>query len=245
MEFDDILNYTSDVDVIVSMLTSFFAGTEKIQDEKENKKSTYKVNSEPIHKIYKEGLEKYIEEPCVLVCKNSWDKNVFTKESIVDDNEVKIVFDKLSDENIKIFNKLVAEDKEHYCYSSNNDPVIRIKLNNSDSQEAISKKLALLAEPLKLQDITSGYMTEKEFLMNICNCERVDGLKEHTSNWKAEFVFDPSKVEKSFEEYLHEYSYEKLFVPQEGRIYKEQFYLDAHRKFLNSNKIYTQFGYNT
>lgn len=235
MELDDILNYTSDVDVIVSILTSFFSCTEKETEVKENK---YKINTKPIHEIHKEGIEKYIEEPCTLVCKNSWNKNIFTKASIVDKDEVKIVFDKLSDENLNIFRDLALKDEKHYRFSSNNEPEIRIKLNEFNTQKEISDNLNLLAEPLKLQDITSGYMTKTEFLMKICNCERVDGLKEHTSNWKAEFVFDPSKVEKTFEEYLHEYSYEKLFVPQEERIYKDQFYLDAHRRFLNSNRSY-------
>lgn len=232
MELDDILNYTSDVDIITCILASFFSNSEEGKKEE----SKYKVNTKPIHEIYKEGIENYIEEPCTLVCKNSWNKNIFTKASIVDNDEVKIVFDKLSDENFKIFSDLARKVGKHYAFSSNNEAEIRIKLNEFKTSKEISEKLNKLAEPLKLQDITSGYMTKTEFLMKICNCERVDGLKEHTSNWKAEFVFDPSKVEKSFEEYLHEYSYERLFVPQEERIYKDQFYLDAHRKFLNSNK---------
>ena len=70
--------------------------------------------------------------------------------------------------------------------------------------------------------------------MKVCNCERVEGIKEHTKEWNAEFVFAPEKVEKTFNEYLKEYLYEDLFVPEEGRIYKDKFYLDAHKKYLNS-----------
>lgn len=233
MNFDEILNATSDTDII----NTFMLLLEEIENSKhEDKKNKVKVKSKPIHEIYKEGLENYIEEPFVKVCQEVWDKNIFTKESIKNDNEVKIVFDKLSDENSQIFKNLSNLDSEHYCYSAENDPVLKLKYNHEDNN-TLSYELKKLASPLRLQDITSGYMSEKEFLMNICSCERVEGLKEHTKDWKAEFIFDPSKVEKNLEEYLKEYSYDSLFVPQEGRIYKDKFYLDAHQKFLYRNSI--------
>ena len=232
MELDEILECTTDIDIVASLLTSY------VSDDKKNEKdSKYRIKSKPIHTIYKEGIENYIQEPCILACKKSWDKNVFTKESIINEDGINIVYDKLSDENKRIFNNLVKKDNKHYCYSNNGDPIIKIKKYEKNNKREIEKELANLAEPFKIQDITTGYMTQKEFLMNICSCEKVDGIKEHTKDWEAKFVFDPEKVEKSFEEYLHEYSYERLYVPQEGRIYRDEFYLQAHNKFLNRNSF--------
>lgn len=228
MNFEELLNTTTD-DVI---LTTLILSLESLNDKSSKNDLKYNVKEKPIHEIYNEGIEKYIEAPCVNACKKLWDKNMFTKASVIDNNKISIVFDKLSKENENIFSKLVQEDNKHYCYSIKNEPRIQIDFNNNAKENSVY--LENLVEPFKLQDVTSGYMEKEEFLMKVCNCERVEGIKEHTKEWNAEFVFAPEKVEKTFNEYLKEYLYEDLFVPEEGRIYKDKFYLDAHKKYLNS-----------
>lgn len=228
MNFEELLNTTTDVDILTTLILSL----ESLNDKSSKNDLKYNVKEKPIHEIYNEGIEKYIEAPCVNACKKLWDKNMFTKASVVDNNKISIVFDKLSKENENIFSKLVQEDNKHYCYSIKNEPRIQIDFNNNAKENSVY--LENLVEPFKLQDVTSGYMEKEEFLMKVCNCERVEGIKEHTKEWNAEFVFAPEKVEKTFNEYLKEYLYEDLFVPEEGRIYKDKFYLDAHKKYLNS-----------
>ncbi len=228
MNFEEILNSTADVDI----LTALIASIESLNDKVLEKNLKDKTELKPIHEMCSDGIEKYIEEPCIKACKKSLEKNVFTKDSIVNDNKISIVFDKLSVENENIFSALVKQDNKHYSYNSNNEPQIQIEFDSNFEKESIY--LENLVEPFKLQDITSGYMEKEEFLMKVCNCERVEGIKENTKEWNAEFVFAPEKVEKSFNEYLKEYSYEGLFVPEEGRIYKDKFYLDAHKKYLDS-----------
>lgn len=228
MNFEELLNTTTDVDILTTLILSL----ESLNDKSSKNDLKYNVKEKPIHEIYNEGIEKYIEAPCVNACKKLWDKNMFTKASVIDNNKISIVFDKLSKENENIFSKLVQEDNKHYCYSIKNEPRIQIDFNNNAKENSVY--LENLVEPFKLQDITSGYMEKEEFLMKVCNCERVEGIKEHTKEWNAEFVFAPEKVEKTFNEYLKEYLYEDLFVPEEGRIYKDKFYLDAHKKYLNS-----------
>lgn len=228
MNFEELLNTTTDVDILTTLILSF----ESLNDKSSKNDLKYNVKEKPIHEIYNEGIEKYIEAPCVNACKKLWDKNMFTKASVIDNNKISIVFDKLSKENENIFSKLVQEDNKHYCYSIKNEPRIQIDFNNNAKENSVY--LENLVEPFKLQDVTSGYMEKEEFLMKVCNCERVEGIKEHTKEWNAEFVFAPEKVEKTFNEYLKEYLYEDLFVPEEGRIYKDKFYLDAHKKYLNS-----------
>ena len=228
MNFEELLNTTTDVDILTTLILSL----ESLNDKSSKNDLKYNVPEKPIHEIYNEGIEKYIEAPCVNACKKLWDKNMFTKASVIDNNKISIVFDKLSKENENIFSKLVQEDNKHYCYSIKNEPRIQIDFNNNAKENSVY--LENLVEPFKLQDVTSGYMEKEEFLMKVCNCERVEGIKEHTKEWNAEFVFAPEKVEKTFNEYLKEYLYEDLFVPEEGRIYKDKFYLDAHKKYLNS-----------
>lgn len=228
MNFEELLNTTTDVDILTTLILSL----ESFNDKSSKNDLKYNVKEKPIHEIYNEGIEKYIEAPCVNACKKLWDKNMFTKASVIDNNKISIVFDKLSKENENIFSKLVQEDNKHYCYSIKNEPRIQIDFNNNAKENSVY--LENLVEPFKLQDVTSGYMEKEEFLMKVCNCERVEGIKEHTKEWNAEFVFAPEKVEKTFNEYLKEYLYEDLFVPEEGRIYKDKFYLDAHKKYLNS-----------
>lgn len=228
MNFEELLNTTTDVDILTTLILSL----ESLNDKSSKNDLKYNVKEKPIHEIYNEGIEKYIEAPCVNACKKLWDKNMFTKASVIDNNKISIVFDKLSKENENIFSKLVQEDNKHYCYSIKNEPRIQIDFNNNAKENSVY--LENLVEPFKLQDVTSGYMEKEEFLMKVCNCERVEGIKEHTKEWNAEFVFAPEKVEKTFNEYLKEYLYEELFVPEEGRIYKDKFYLDAHKKYLNS-----------
>lgn len=227
MNFEELLNTTTDVDILTTLILSL----ESLNDKSSKNDLKYNVKEKPIHEIYNEGIEKYIEAPCVNACKKLWDKNMFTKASVIDNNKISIVFDKLSKENENIFSKLVQEDNKHYCYSIKNEPRIQIDFNNNAKENSVY--LENLVEPFKLQDVTSGYMEKEEFLMKVCNCERVEGIKEHTKEWNAEFVFAPEKVEKTFNEYLKEYLYEDLFVPEEGRIYKDKFYLDAHKKYLN------------
>lgn len=228
MNFEEILNTTTDVDILTALILSM----DSLNDKSFEKDLKYKIKEKPIHEICNEGIENYIEAPCVNACKKLWDKNMFTKESVIDNEKISIVFDKLSKENETIFSNLVKEDSKHYCYSLKNEPRIQIDFNNNAKENSVY--LENLVEPFKLQDVTSGYMEKEEFLMKVCNCERVEGIKEHTKEWNAEFVFAPEKVEKTFNEYLKEYSYEDLFVPEEGRIYKDKFYLEAHKKYLNS-----------
>lgn len=228
MNFEEILNTTTDVDILTALILSM----DSLNDKSFEKDLKYKIKEKPIHEICNEGIENYIEAPCVNACKKLWDKNMFTKASVIDNEKISIVFDKLSKENETIFSNLVKEDSKHYCYSLKNEPRIQIDFNNNAKENSVY--LENLVEPFKLQDVTSGYMEKEEFLMKVCNCERVEGIKEHTKEWNAEFVFAPEKVEKTFNEYLKEYSYEDLFVAEEGRIYKDKFYLEAHKKYLNS-----------
>ena len=127
MNFEELLNTTTDVDILTTLILSL----ESLNDKSSKNDLKYNVKEKPIHEIYNEGIEKYVEAPCVNACKKLWDKNMFTKASVIDNNKISIVFDKLSKENENIFSKLVQEDNKHYCYSIKNEPRIQIDFNNN------------------------------------------------------------------------------------------------------------------
>ena len=88
----------------------------------------------------------------------------------------------------------------------------------------------------KIQDIQRGYYNEKNFLMNVCNCERVDGLRE-TNSSNAQIVFDVQKMDKTFREYLKDTGYEQYYLQEEHRVYLNDYYYNAHQNYLNSKNF--------
>ena len=75
MNFEELLNTTTDVDILTTLILSL----ESLNDKSSKNDLKYNVKEKPIHEIYNEGIEKYIEAPCVNACKKLWDKNMFTK----------------------------------------------------------------------------------------------------------------------------------------------------------------------
>ena len=73
--------------------------------------------------------------------------------------------------------------------------------------------------------------------MNVCDCEKVEGMKENSENLNIKIVFDENKMEKTFEEYLKEKNFEHLYLKEEDRIYLDQYYLDAHKNYLKSKEV--------
>ena len=230
MEFEELLNSKIDKETLAACILAYLS-----LEEKEHTQNNQEKNVP--HCIYEEEVEKYISEPCVKVCRNSWNKNLFTEQPIIKNDEILIKYNFLNKQNTKIFRELICKDKKHYSYSEDGYPIIKVEYNNSKTNEQISDELSKLAEPLKIQDITTGYMTKEEFLMNVCGCEKVEGLKEYKNDTEnVKIVFDPTKVNKDFDEYIKYHNFEELYVKSEERIYKNKFYLEAHKKFLSENK---------
>ncbi len=109
------------------------------------------------------------------------------------------------------------------------DYIVELIMSNYD----LSKDPDIKIEPCTIITPT-GYMSKEEFLMKVCNCEKVIDLKENNSN-EAKIVFDETKVVKPFEEYLEEHNYQNLYVPEEERVYCTMESLNAHRQELEKN----------
>lgn len=71
--------------------------------------------------------------------------------------------------------------------------------------------------------------------MTVCDCEKVEGLTERSGN-NAQIVFDIQKMDKPFRDYLKDSGYEQYYVQDEHRVYMNDFYFNAHKKYLSEFK---------
>lgn len=184
--------------------------------------------------IVKEPIE-YIEPVCIKVCENLKKKNIYVLASVKVKKDLYLILDKLSKENMKIFKEKYKENSDIYCSNLGKEKYIGIKIANYLEQENLETHLEKLVKNFKMQDIQRGYLTEKTFLMNICNCEKVEGLTEYKKQ-DLQVVFDIKKMDRSFKEYLKDSGYEKFYIPEEHRIYLNEYYYNAHQNYIN-NKI--------
>ncbi len=188
-----------------------------------------------IHEIAKEGIEKHVNELCIEVCQDLWNKNIYTKSIKVDDENIEIVLDKLNGENNLIFEKRMKKDTEKYYKDLENEYTVNINRQNK-SDKSIKTELKNAVKYFVMQDVEIGFVDKQKFLMNICDCEKVEGMKENAKKLNLEIVFDENKMEKTFEEYLKEKDFEHLYLEEEDRIYLDKFYLDGHINYLKSKE---------
>lgn len=207
---------------------------DEIEERKEFVNTKIRENMQ-VHQIIRDGIGKHIHSLCIDTCRNLWDKNIYTKKIKVDDEKIEIVLDKLSEDNKSIFERRAKKSKEKYIIDENGDYVLRInRARKSDG--TIKNELKNIEKYFFLQDVEIGFLNKEKFLMNICDCEKVEGMKENSPNLNLKIVFDESKMEKTFEEYLKEKDYEHLYIPDENRVYMDEYYLDGHRNYLKSKE---------
>ncbi len=210
------------------------AETDVVSEEKEKSSETSKKKMQ-IHEIAKEGIEKHVNELCIEVCQDLWNKNIYTKSIKVDDENIEIVLDKLNGENNLIFEKRMKKDTEKYYKDLENEYTVNINRQNK-SDKSIKTELKNAVKYFVMQDVEIGFVDKQKFLMNICDCEKVEGMKENAKKLNLEIVFDENKMEKTFEEYLKEKDFEHLYLEEEDRIYLDKFYLDGHINYLKSKE---------
>lgn len=232
--FDDFdLDSLNDEDL--ETFLSFFVPVMYEDTQKEEEKMNTKIKkSIQVHKYIKEGPDKFIDALCVDACNILWQKNIYTKGIIVDDNKVCIVLNNLNSKNELEFEIKSCYDTEKYRYINNNYQIYIDRKDKSDNQ--VKAELRDAVECFKMQDVEGGYLSKDEFLMKICDCGKVDGVKEYETPKNLEIDFDENKMEKTFEEYLKEKNYSHLYVESENRVYLDDYYLAGHKRFLKENQ---------
>lgn len=202
-------------------------------DIKKQKKPKIKKYIE-VHKFIKEGTSKFVDNLCIDACQILWNNNIYTNDIISDEENITIYLNKLSSKNALEFE--IKSYTKPECFKNENNiyKIIINKQNKSDEQ--IKKELIEAVSNFKIQDVEGGYLSKDNFLMKICDCGKVDGIKEYEPRVNLEINFDKNKMEKTFEEYLKEKKYENLYIKDEDRVYLDEYYLTGHKKYLESLK---------
>jgi len=228
MDIDSILESSSEEE-----LTAFLSCYVPIAFSDTKLNSISRLNYKKINNLITSGPKDYIEPVCISACQNLWNKNIYALGSIEINNDMYLILDKLSTENIKIFKEKYKKNSKNYCLNLGSEKFRAIKVANYKNIKNVDKQFMKLVKDFKLQDIQRGYLTEKTFLMNVCDCEKVEGLKEYKKQ-DLQVVFDVKKMDKSFKAYLQDTEYKDFYVPEEHRIYLNEFFYNAHKNYLEN-----------
>lgn len=197
-----------------------------------------------------DNIDEYIIPECQQACRLLWDKNIFTSLCTNYDNDyTAIAFAELSVQNQTIFYELSQSDSRF----------TRWRGCSAISVEAVGPDVAPilngLTEPFRMQDVmSSGFYTIQEFLVERGCYNIIDNpayvrydtpkdpedlqsmikhMEDYNDNTPYVYVFDETKVSKPIEEYLKEVGLIDFYIPFEGKIYKNEFYFNAHKKYLS------------
>lgn len=232
MEIDNLLDNAVADDKLLAFLTAYvpisFSGT--------SSDKLSKIDYRKMDELIQNGPEKYLDPICIKACKKMWEKNIYVLASIDINDDLYLILDRLDAENMRIFRNKYKENSENYFMNMGTGKYFGVVISDYAEIENCEAWFVDLVSDFKMQDIQRGYLTEKTFLMKICNCEKVEGLREYKKhkNQDLRVVFDINKMEKSFKEYLKETGYENLYIPQEHRIYINDYYYEAHQNYKKS-----------
>ena len=174
-----------------------------------------------------ENPQEYIIPECMPACNHLWEKNMETfMVSNYDNDYLYVILDNLSDENIAIIEDLSKVDTRYFWDEFRHYWGIRV---NGVSKES-SEELAKLTNVFVLQD-TKRYQTAEDFLDSY---KRTNGKTYIDEYGHIVHDYNPELVNATLEEALKNRNCENLYVPEEGRIYDNQIYLEWHNRYKKS-----------
>lgn len=209
--------------------------------------------------------EEFIIPENLEACKLLWSKNIFTIMCNNYDNEDSwITISTLDEHNQKVFDELCQTNPENFGPTWGGVG-IRVPIKPSPGVDA-SKSFKELIDLFSYQDVQKdGYMTKEEFLNFHCGCfklipnpDYLPDLPEPVyeeypdfSSYKKDLeyymahtmipdkirIFDETKMEKSFAEYLAESIFAKYYDEENGRIYYNELYYNSHLKYKKESKV--------
>ena len=192
-----------------------------------NKENTrYQYSYVPLEYVI-ENPHEYIIPECMPACNHLWDKNIETyMVSNYEDDFLYVLLGDLSDANIAIIEDLSKVDTRYFWDEFRHYWGIRV---NGVSKES-SEELAKLTNVFVLQD-TKRYQTAEDFLDSY---KRTNGKTYIDEYGHIVHDYNPELVNATLEEALKNRNCENLYVPEEGRIYDNQIYLEWHNRYKKS-----------
>ena len=206
--------------------------------------------------------EEFIIPENLEACKLLWSKNIFTKMCNNYDNEFSwITISQFSPENQALFDELSLGDKRFgLTYGGIGFKIPIVPGKGNDTYEAFKELIDLFA----VQDVQKdGCMTAEDFMIYYTDCYKMEYTPEYrelTAHlmspdgdvllYNREFekymnymnvrrrirVFDSSKMTKSIEEYVADSMFADCYDPDNGMIYYNQMYYQAHMRYKEEQK---------
>lgn len=212
-----------------------------------------------------DDIDEYIIPENQEACKLLWSKNIFTRMCNNYDNENSwITLSVLSEENKKLFDELALNDDRFGRTWGGIGFTIPVKPGKGVNTFAYFKELIDL---FPMQDVQKdGYMTVEEFLMLYAYCNKLVPnpdykplLKPKIENYDDPalyakafedyadsvsvpseiMILDESKMTKSADEYIAESKFAKYYDKDEGKIFYNEMYYNAHLRYKALNKSYS------
>lgn len=213
-------------------------------------------------KVVMDDPEEFIIPENLEACKLLWSKNIFTKMCNNYDNDYSwITVSDLSPENQALFQEYALIDKRFgLTWGGIGFKVPIVPGEGNDTYEAFKE----LIELFLVQDVQKdGCMTIEEFMTYYTDCFRMEytpEYKELTSHmmspdgdvliYNRELekymnyngirrrvrVFDPTMMTKSLEEYIADSQFAGLYDPDNGMIYYNDMYYQAHMRYKEQMK---------
>lgn len=204
--------------------------------KKDNSANNFNYAGLSIDKIIN-NPDEYIVPECQEACKKFWNMNIFTascsnrREYKDKSGNIKkyIMVSHLSDENKKIFEGLIESNPNNYTKRTISGvdyyAIYILSKDNIQDRDTESKELLDLATPFKMQDCLEGFVSIKEYYLKKI-------LGDYYSNEDASISVPESELIATVKKNL--VALEKLDLLDLDRriIYKNEFYKDAHKKYL-------------
>lgn len=214
----------------------------KSNDEKVSTRFRYSYT--PMEEV-EQNPEQYVIPECLDACRILWAKNIFTGmcSNNQDDGNTWIAIEKLSEKNSKILDEIKKLGYVSF-YRSWEQLIV------NDEGEKAKELLERLASQFEIQDIPYGYDSIEDFLVDIGISKEVPnpifvkkdtGAMSETDRIEYMFspqssetitVYDATKLQKPIQEYVEENGKSQLYLPDEGRVYDSDYYLQKHNNYL-------------
>jgi hypothetical protein len=182
-----------------------------------------------------ENISEYVIPECQEACRKFWALNIDTFMcSNYDDKNLYVLLGGLSGENLEIFHEKMDCDDRYYLDEYRDCYGVRVQGMSPESIKSLNE----LVEVFVMQDVDQvKYKSSEDFLSMQ---KRQGGEWEVLNDGGLRRKINPELKDLTLMEALKDCNTENLYIKDEDRIYKNQYYLDAHKRYLefikNKNK---------
>ena len=163
--------------------------------------------------------------------------NIFGSKATCCDNYRYLIFGEgISLENQEIFNELKQTD-DRYFSSENGNYFIRVKISDTEELASLVGKFKTQQVPEQFYETSEAFF--KSFQFEGTSAKELEVLSDGTIKW-GKRTPNPDRIDKTLEDALVMKDKTELYIPEENKVFKNKFYLEAHRRYIESKKSTTR-----